>query len=275
MAKKIADRFRTRSRPLTLAALEQYGALAGYAPPQGEFDPGGTWKHAYRVWMVAGGGLIPKPADVHYRGLMEIERRPLPDGKAVTLAVHQSIIQHTGVHETAALITCAADALASLRRWKLVNTVCDPLMKPMPEAGVKQSGKVDQGTVTVEHGGRTATFEAPPPLTTNWSLFDAVQRMPRNTGPPAEFAMLQECDLLKPSQQITYRGTGEHTLGGNTVRLHHWQHVGEGILPYDYYADQQGRLLVAVGGLRAYILDANAPQLHKQVLNWIAERAKR
>jgi hypothetical protein len=203
----------------------------------------------------------------------------LPEGKTVTLAVRQSILQQTpGVHETTVQMTCANDPLASPRSWKLTHSVRDANLRPMPEAELNERGNVSSGpgnkaTVQIEHGDHTTTFEAPLPLTANWSLFDAVQRMPQREGPPAKFAMLQECDLLKPSQQLTYRGVGQHALGGNSARLHHWQHVGEGILPYDYYTDAEGRLLVALSGLRAYIFDPNVPQLHKECLEAIARRA--
>lgn len=276
MAKKSAARDQTRGRPLTLAALERYGAFGGWVPPEGDFDADGIWKHPYRLWLVAGGGVIAKPAGMHYRGLLEIRRERLPERAGIALRIYQSILQHSpGVHETKVEMTTDDDALAGPRRWKLTNTVLDPHLKPIPEAGVQQTGEVEKDTVTIAHGQRTTTFEVPVPLTTNWSLFDAIQRMPRRQGPPLEFAMLQQCDLLKTSQQISYRGVGEHTLGGHSVRLHHWQHVGRGILPYSYYTDEPGRLLVAVGGLRAYIFDPGAPQLHKRCLNSLTQRAKR
>ncbi len=290
MAKKTAARERTRSRPLTLAALEEYGALAGFVAPRGEFDPQGPWKHPYRLWLVASGGLAPKPADVHYRGFMEIRREPLPEGKGIALRVHQSILQQTpGVHETSVRMTCAADALVQPRRWQLSHSVRDAGLRPIPQAQLRQRGVVSEGpvgripvgripvdevTVRIEHDDHVTTFRAPVPLSTNWSLFDAVQRMPRREAPPREFAMLQECDLLKPAQQITYRGAGEHTLGGNTVGLHHWQQVGRGILPYNYYTDDQGRLLLALAGLRAYVFDPGVADLHKKCLLAILRKAR-
>ena len=89
----LADRYRTRSRPLTLAALEEYGALSGFQPPTGPFDPQGAWKHTYRIWMVASGGFTPKPTDMHYRGYVEIDRQPLAESKGIVLRVRQSVLQ--------------------------------------------------------------------------------------------------------------------------------------------------------------------------------------
>jgi hypothetical protein len=277
-ASKLADRDRTRSQPLTLAALEEYGALSGLEPPAGEFDPQQTWKHAYRLWMVSSGGLAPRPADMHYRGFLEIDRKPLPDG-GIALRVHQSVLQHApAVHDTTVEMTCAADDLAGPRSWKLTHTVRDGRLQPVPEATVEQTGTLTNGSLRIAFGGTSATRSVELPAaraTSNWSLFDAVGRLPRKKMPPLEFAMLHELDQIKESQRITYRGPGEHTLGGNTVMLHAYQHRGRGILPYSYYTDEQGRLLLAIGGLRAYILDSRVRQLHEQCLAWISERAKR
>jgi len=277
MAKKRAGRYhRTRCKPLTLAALEEFGALARFAPPDGDFDPQGKWTHKYRLWLVSSGGLAPKPADKHYRGFLQIRRGLSADGNQITLHVRQSILQQTpGVHDTAAVIECAADALASPRSWKLKHTVRDGRMKPVPKVRVDQKGEIRNGSVQVDYGNRTTNRRVPPLLTSDWSLLDAVQRLRRRESPPLEFAMLAQLDLLKRSQRIAYCGVDEYRLGGHSLRLHCYQHVGNGILPYKYYVDQQGRLLVAVGGLTAYIFDPTVPELHEKCLALIAKRTKR
>ena len=275
---KLADRDRTRSQPLTLAALEEYGALSGFEVPSGGFDPEGAWNQTYRIWMVASGGLAPRPADVHYRGFLEIAREPSADGRAIALEVHQSILQQaSAVHETVAKMQCAGDTLCTPRSWTLGHTVRDGRLKPMPEARVEQRGVLADGALRIDDGRGSAprSIDLPDgPVTGNWSLFGAVGRLPRKESPAVAFTMLQELDEVKPSQRIAYRGADRHTLGGSAVRLHCYQHVGQGILPYLYYVDEQGRLLVAIGGLRAYILDPNVRQLHEQCLAPMAERAK-
>lgn len=271
-----ADRYRTRNQPLTLAALGEYGGLAGFVAPNADFDPNGAWKHTYRLWLVAQSGLTSRPAGMHYRGFLEIDRRPAPGGQEIMLGVYQSVLQQApAVHDTAIELTCAADALAGPRRWKLTHTVRDGRLKPVPGTRVEQTGKIGEGSVEIRYGDVAVTRPREPgPLTSNWSLFDAVQRLPRGEAPPLEFTMLQELDLVKKTQQLAYCGAADHDLNGKTVRLHQYQHVGEGILPYHYYTDEQGRLLVAVGGLRAYVFDPNVRQLHRQCLASIAQRAK-
>ena len=276
---KLADRDRTRSRPLTLGALEEYGALSGFEVPSGGFDPQGAWKHTYRIWMVASGGLTPRPADMHYRGFLAIDRKPAAGGNAVALEVRQSILQQAmAVHETVVKMECAPDALCSPRSWKLTHTVLDGRLKPVAAARVEQTGKLANGSLQIDDGRASARRSVglpPGQVTGNWSLFDAVGRLPRREASPVDFTLLQDLDQIKASQRITYRGTARHSLGGSAVALHRYQHVGQGMLPYQYYVDEQGRLLVAIGGLRAYILDPSVRQLHQQCLAQIAERAQR
>jgi hypothetical protein len=156
----------------------------------------------------------------------------------------------------------------------LTHTILDGRLEPV-QVAVTQTGTVLGGSVRIDYGGDSVRSLAPAgPLSSNWSLFDALQRMPREGMPPFAFDMLDELDQLKRAHQIRYRGTSRHNLNGKAVALHHHQHTGRGILPMNYYTDQQGRLLVALGGLRAYILDDRVTQLHEQCLASMAARAK-
>jgi len=260
---------------LTLAALEAYGALADFGLPEGEFDADGSFRHTYRLWLVSSGWPIARPADPHYRGFVEIQRKPRREGKGIQLAVRQSVFQQTpGLADTVAQIECGEDALTTVQSWRLVHKVSDSHGKAVPEARTVQSGTVGPKAIATSQGNYGMETPRSPsrPVTSNWSLFDAVQRLPRRESPPLEFDMLEDLDLLKPSQRLTYRGEQEHVLDGKPVRLHRWQHVGRAILPHDYYLDGQGRLLVALGGLRAYILDPGVCELHKQCLATMAGR---
>jgi len=68
--------------------------------------------------------------------------------------------------------------------------------------------------------------------------------------------MLDHFDQVKPGQSISYRTTIDVMLGGRAVRLHGFDHLGEGIVPWVYWVDDQGRLLFAVSGLAGYLLNA-------------------
>ena len=105
--------------------------------------------------------------------------------------------------------------------------------------------------------GRTQRqIPAPGAYAVNWALFEAVGRLPREEFEPLRFTMLDHFDQLKPGQVLSYRETADVSLGGRSVRLHAYDHLGEGIVPWIYWVDDEGRLLFAVSGLEAYLLDS-------------------
>lgn len=100
-------------------------------------------------------------------------------------------------------------------------------------------------------------LRAPNAFTGSWSLFDAVQRLPFEVD-PIEFDMLDDLELMKPRQRLVAGPSIEVVLNGRKLRLHSFEQIGEGILPYSYWLDDQHRLLIAVGGVRAFIWDPTA-----------------
>ncbi len=266
----------TRSQRLTIESLEQFGGLAGFAPPTGDFDPAGTWSHTFRLWMVSEKGGHSSQ-DIHYRGLLQITRKPLIEEKAISFEVRQAYLQDThtpSVHDTQAKLLCADDALASPRRWTLRHTILDAKLVPVPQTEINQSGEIQGTAMQLSYAGHSVQRQVPERLSCNWSVWDAIQRLPR-TKTPVEFALLEELDLLKLGQRVDYCGPVEQTVNGKKVSWHCFQHVGRGLLPYHYYLDQQGRLLLAIGGERAYIYDPKAPAVHQQQVALMARRKTR
>ena len=88
-------------------------------------------------------------------------------------------------------------------------------------------------------------------LSHQWSLLDAVQRLPGGTFPTLRFQFLTCDGVLLPDHTLAYRGAIEIAAG----RLHGYEHLGTGILPWIYYTSDSGRLLIAVSGLEAWLFD--------------------
>ena len=70
--------------------------------------------------------------------------------------------------------------------------------------------------------------------------------------------MLEDLELLKPGQRLYYAGSDEFPVGGKQMKLHSFEQLGWGIIPYTYWLDESHRLIVAIGSLRAYVLDSKA-----------------
>lgn len=257
MAKK-ARTDPARSRPLTLPFLRDLGALKDLAPPTGRFDPSGAWTSQYRLWLVQrwrGGGSL------------RLRREPLSEG--VRLHVDLAVVEVSGyLRRLHAVLDCAADAFCTPRSWKLTSQNLDRNDRPTTGTAFTETGTIRGGRLEVRFAKRTGKQEVPQPVTSNWSLFDLVQRLPAEKTRPLRFAVLEEMDLLKPAQRLAFRGTQQIELGGQKLRLRGYHQVGRGVLPWQYWVDDAGRLLLAFSGVRAFLYDPNAEQ-------WMQDRLRK
>ncbi|MFQ6130725.1 MAG: hypothetical protein ACE5R4_01695 [Armatimonadota bacterium] len=239
----------TRTRPLTIPALREYGALDAFSAP-GSFDPGGEWTHTYRIWLVGSRGR-------REMGSLRLERTA--GGDAVVLDVAQSVKQATGsVHETNARIQCRPNQLCSPLSWRIESVLLDADGRPLETTRVEQTAAVHDGAIEIVHGDTSSVRKVPRAFTSNWSLFEAVQRLPGAKTRPLRFALLEDLDLLKKGQRLSFQETATFELGGKALRLDGYHQTGRGVLPYHYWVDEHRRLLVAISGIRAYILDSTA-----------------
>ena len=90
-------------------------------------------------------------------------------------------------------------------------------------------------------------------FTADWCLFDAVQRLPFGTDDVCEFDLLESLTAWKPGQRLCYRGKMPATWGKQPARLHCFQQLGMGVWPYEYWLDEQHRMVMAITGARVYI----------------------
>ncbi len=246
-------------KPMTDVSLPRsYGAvddfLNAFQHPTEPFDPDGDWEHRYAVWIV-----VPKQGvgRSHRAGSLHLRRQPAEAG-AIRLSVALAAQQGGNTtYQVSARLVAAADALTTPRSWELDAQILGAQRQPVADTQVSETGEVANGVIRLR-GTRQRLIPEPEAWTSNWSLFDAVQRRPIDRAEPLAFTMLEELSLPKPDQRLAYREATELELGGRLVRLHCFEQTGVGILPYQYWLDDQHRLLVAVGGLRAFVFDATA-----------------
>jgi hypothetical protein len=227
--------------------------LPGIDVPTDPFDPKGEWECNYAVWNPA----RAKDAKSELLGSLLIRRRR-PAGGNIRLQLTQ-VIKMNGLNGsgiTKASVTCAADDLSTPIRWKIDSEVVDPKGKQVALTATSISGEASRGSITL-HGEKDARIKASEKLSSNWSLLDAVQRLSFDSK-ALEFDMLEELELLKPEQRLSPGPTAEVELGARMTKLHSFEHIGRGILPVTYWLDDEHRLLIAVGGRRAFLLDSKA-----------------
>ena len=255
-----------RTRPLTLEFLRDLGALKGFVPPTGAFDPKGAWTNAYRLWLVQrwrGGGSLT------------IRREPRGDAGA-RLHVALAVAEVPGyLRRTRFEVDCAADALATPTSWSLKSENLDADGKPTKGTAFAETGTVGDDAITIRFGERARTEKVPKPVTSNWSLFDTVQRLPGAKTAALRFTLLEELDLVKAGQRLEFRERKDFKLNGRTLPLTGYQQIGQGVLPWQYWVDERGRLLFAFSGVRAYIHDPKAEAWMHERLEKAREWTKR
>jgi hypothetical protein len=238
-----------------IAGLSQIAERVGAIAIPGEpFDPNANWSQTYTVLASDGGAS---------HGHVTLSRTRHGDSGA-SLAVDWRKGAGGPTHwRLAGTIRTAGDALGAIRSWQSeggrMAGFFDAPGEPIANLTVSHSGELSNGKLTVVSGPRASrqVTDVEAAVVANWQLFDVVQRLPRRAGEQHAFTLLDQFELVKPSQRLSYRGRVDTTIGGAARTLHGFDHVGFGMVPWVYWVDEQtGRLLAATSGLEAYVLGA-------------------
>lgn len=255
------------------------GRLANFRIPADAFDPRGDWQLNYGVYTFA--SQSKQPLSGGLVGRMTLTRKALEENEADLTLDYEKDGPGT-VQKVAGTIRCKADALSTPRRWEYSAEVVNGQGEPYKNSTIAKRAQASDGRIEIADDYSTRRLAINGPFTINWAVWDAVMRMPRELGEPLRFTMLDHFDQLKHRQTLAFRKSAEVTLGqrrvreaswqeldrgrirqtrwamkgGQDVTLHAFEHLGEGIVPWIYWTDDQGRLLIAVSGLEVYVLDS-------------------
>ena len=241
-------------------SLEAYlEKLKDFSPPRGEFDPEGAWEHTYDVYPVY--GKLSKWS-VKHEGKCRIKREVVGGGDSFRLDVSSEVTfldLGNGKHPTRSQLTtarirCKNDSLSTLESWELESVALDGEKSARPLSEMSETGVFADGTIKLTSPEvKTREIRVSSNLTSNWSLFDAVQRLGGKEAPSGSFTMLEDLRLVRGEQHLSFDGEAEFELGGKKMRLYGYHQTGEGVLPIHYWLDEEGRLLFALGGVRVYL----------------------
>jgi hypothetical protein len=233
--------------PADIFSLKEVATLLNtFRPPQGAFDPKGAWDHAYRVCSLIGDGSVV--------GSLRVRRAPAAEGATLSVDYRKNVTDGC-TYDVAATLRCRDDAFASAIGWEVSSQARKATGEVLESTALTQSAALKDGALVVTACRRERRTPVAAPCTTHWSLFDAVQRLPRGPGEPLKFTLLDDLDHVKPGQSLAYRGAFDVALGaaGGAMRLHAFHQLGEGSLPVLYWLDDPGRLLFVISGIRGYL----------------------
>ena len=223
--------------------------LRTYKPPSGPFEPAGSWDQTWSVCTFAG-----RVATARAVGSLTLHRRV--SGRDAALEVAYDKMLSGGRQKiAAALYGRADDPLATPTEWTVQIDVLDAAGKPVPHTQVGKRAAVEKGTIAIRGAAETRRIAVAGPYTVNWCLFDAVQRLPREKTKPLAFTLIDHFDQPKPETTLAYRKPMTVAVaGGRTIATHAYEQFGRGNVPWVYWVDEAGRLLLVVAGLEGYVL---------------------
>ena len=231
--------------PITPSMLVDLDAVTKLSPAPGDFSPAGNWMHSYRIWTCHG----YRESGNENIGLLRIERIGNPS-ETFVLNVHQEVVQTDAItHIIDGKIKCRNNQLASPVEWRLKSRFTGTDGKHISELLSSDNGKAAEGTE------RT---------TSDFCLFEAVQRLAYDKESSVSFDLLEGMRLSKPQHRLLYRGISPMKMDGRDIPLHCFVQIGSGILPYEYWLDSRHRLLAVTSMNKAYILDEKAEQIIKR-----------
>lgn len=230
--------------------LDTLGPVLGLCKvPTGKFTPDAAWIHTYGVYTLTGRGARV--------GKLELRRTlDVRGGAANHVRYDRSLTG--GSQQTAGTIrTRAGDELNQPRQWSFQTRLLDAAGKPLAHTRQSKAGTLADGVVRIKDSAGTTQYKIAGPCAMNWALFDVVQRLDREKTRALSFTLMDHFDQIKPGYVLSYRKTADVAVGKATVRLSAYDQLGRGNVPWVYWVDGHGRLLVVVAGLEAYMLETS------------------
>jgi hypothetical protein len=223
------------------------GYIHSYTPPEGSMDIEGGWTAVFDMLSFSSiPGHPSAPSDPPMTNSM-IGQVALSRRRGSTDYRVQMDFRPTGAtEEITALIRCGSDPLRSLRDYELTwncKTANSAIAYTRNEAGSVQSGALQ--TVS---GAITESFSVNRPLTSLWTLFDAVRLMPAQAGWMQEFDLWMDLSSLRRNQRLCYCGSGTVQTASGVLPLRFYEQTGTGTTPVHYAVDEQQRALFITQG---------------------------
>jgi len=225
-------------------------ALRQFEPPTGYFNPAGPWEQTWSVCTLGG----RQPA-VRRVGRLTLRRGV--ESKTARLDVTYRKDLTGGRQEVVGTLEGPAESpLSTPVRWSFRFRLLDAEGQAIPATAIARRAAIADGRITLADAAGTRTLDPAGPYTVNWSLFDAVQRLPGADTPARTFTLIDHFDQVKPETTLSFRKAMDvRVAGGRTLRTRAYQQLGCGNVPWVYWTDEAGRLLWVVAGLEGYVLE--------------------
>lgn len=212
-------------------------------PPEGPFDPDGSWSHVYHDISSFNLKQVQGEVALQHRagGPLRIESfRTCPDGYR---------------YYTIAELACSDDSWHTPTSWRVESKVARTADAPAYlHSGLTKRAEVTDGVLTLQAGEARRRMPLSGPHTCKWCLLDAVGRLSTRGTQQAEFTLMDEYDTPCPGQTLAFGGKHKTETRSGVIEVCCYQHTGTGSMPGVFYVDGAGRVLFYLAGMELLAL---------------------
>ncbi len=203
-------------------------------------------------------------------GSLVLERSPIDSSRfklkvrSQLLMIHNPDGPYGGLREIEADLECELDALATPRRWRVVNRFHrhGQVMEHLP---LLIEGRFEDGLISSSINGRPQALEIAAPWSNEWCLFEALPRMAAGDPTEQRFQQLHQMRSALPDQRLFRRAEADY-VSSHYGPLRCFSQTGYANLPIDYWVDDKGDLPFVTNLHTAYIIDDQAEAKIERIL---------
>ncbi len=153
-----------------------------FVAPAGEFDPAGEWVNRYALYCLIHNNRR-KPVYGIRVGSLRLARR-LSSARQTRLEFdYRMVVTPDRAHRLAGSLLCARDELATPLAWDYRAEFSPPLAgRPEPALRIRHTMQVRGENLVMNAAGSSRRLARPQRYSCLWALFDAVQRLPRDSA---------------------------------------------------------------------------------------------
>ncbi|MGC8541781.1 MAG: hypothetical protein ACP5QA_14305 [Phycisphaerae bacterium] len=231
------------------------GLLEHYTPPPvAGFAPAGNWKHEYTMYLLDPQVSIKSGAFTLERFLKGTQHFAMTVQMRAFGISGFSLFQH-------AVLQCRTDTLAAPVSWEFETKMSRrPGDKPYLLTGRHRSAKVSDGYLMIRDKLATSRTMIHGPYSNEWTLLEAVQRLPGESMKQIHYTLIDEYDTPQPDHSLAFRTRAKMSVANGPLHLVGYYDLGRAVIPTVYWVDQHGRLIFVCTGLVVYALAATNGQ---------------
>lgn len=252
---------RTRTKigqPFTPESLFSYGIFNASICQAESLKGRESWTNHYNIWLNYG---YQEKSSWKQGGTLAIEKlTQSKKARSETYRASQVYYNPDHVsHTIDAEMICSLDPIPRLLSWSTDTkfTGTDRTQYADVAPAFTERVRVTGSQFHVQIGDRSFVRQGCKEPTCDWLVFAGVQCLLQDKAArrkPLSFSMLEGLRNLRAEQTLVYCGLQMHQLGDTQVRLHAFEQTGQGILPYQYYLNEAGRLVLVITGYRMVVL---------------------